>query len=147
MSSCAIAVVVLNYNGVHLLSRYFLDVLRHSISTQLYNVGVYVVDNHSTDNSMDFLSSCLSSDRIISFSHNKGYSEAYNDALAGLSSKGYDYYILLNNDVSVGEGWLMPLVSFMEGEEERVLASRRFVLCFVADILIMQGHRGVMWMF
>ena len=118
MSSCAIAVVVLNYNGSHLLSRYFLDVLRHSISTKLYNVGVYVVDNHSTDNSMDFLSSCLSSDRIISFSHNKGYAQAYNDALASLYSKGYDYYILLNNDVSVGEGWLMPLVSFMEGEEE-----------------------------
>ena len=47
----------------------------------------------------------------IPLSKNHGFAEGYNRALKQVDS---EYYLLLNSDVEVTEGWLTPLLAYME---------------------------------
>ena len=50
---------------------------------------------------------------MLRFDRNYGYAEGYNRALAGLNA---EYFVLLNSDVEVTEGWLDPLVRTLDGD-------------------------------
>ena len=54
--------------------------------------------------------SSVSDIRTIILDKNYGFAEGYNRALQQVES---EYYVLLNSDVDVPEGWLTPLLSFM----------------------------------
>jgi len=76
---------------------------------------VTVADNGSTDNSLEMLRSEFPMVGIISLPENYGFAEGYNKALAGLDA---EYFLLLNSDVEVTEGWLEPLVAYMDAHED-----------------------------
>ena len=102
----AVAVVLLNYNGLHWLKRFLPSVLQRSPES-----SVYVVDNASTDESLYYLRTHLPKERILQLSSNLGYAAGYNEGLRQVKAR---YYVLLNTDVCVSEGWLAPLLEFME---------------------------------
>jgi GT2 family glycosyltransferase len=104
-----IAVVILNYNGVHWLKKFLKDVIAKSPEAE-----IYVADNASTDESVLFLKTNFQSVKIIENKNNDGYSGGYNYALQTICA---DYYILLNSDVEVSENWIMPVVDYMEKDE------------------------------
>jgi len=68
---------------------------------------VYVVDNASTDKSVEYITKSFPSVKIKKNKSNYGYAKGYNDALRDIDS---DIYCLLNNDVEVSENWLEPIV-------------------------------------
>lgn len=72
---------------------------------------VIVADNASTDNSIEFLKVNYPALRVIELDSNYGFAEGYNRALAQVDA---EYYILLNSDVEVTEGWISHLLSFMD---------------------------------
>ncbi|WP_343486824.1 glycosyltransferase family 2 protein [Allomuricauda sp. d1] len=96
-----IAVVILNWNGVHLLEEYLPSVIKHS-----QNADIYVIDNASSDGSVDFVSEKYPSIQIIQNEENGGFAKGYNDGLKDIRA---DIYCLLNSDVMVTEGWLDPI--------------------------------------
>ena len=49
--------------------------------------------------------------RIIRLTENHGFAKGYNEALKQVTA---DYYVLLNSDVEVTEGWLEPMVNLLE---------------------------------
>ena len=49
--------------------------------------------------------------KLIRFDKNHGFAGGYNMALDQIDAK---YFVLLNSDIEVTEGWLKPLVSFMD---------------------------------
>jgi len=100
-------IVILNWNGKHFLEKYLPGVIKHS---NIPNVNVIVADNASTDDSLTYLESNHPNIRIIRLEKNYGFAEGYNRALSQVES---DYYILLNSDVEVTEGWLQPLIDLM----------------------------------
>jgi len=100
------AVVILNYNGRHYLEKFLPDVIKFSGSAD-----VIVADNASTDDSMAFLAEHYPELRLIVLDENYGFAEGYNKALSQVDS---EYYLLLNSDVEVTEGWLPPLLAYME---------------------------------
>ena len=73
-----VAIVILNWNGVKMLSQYLPSVLRYSRD----EAAVYVADNASTDNSLSFLREHYPEVRLIIFDKNWGFAEGYNRALA-----------------------------------------------------------------
>lgn len=107
-----IAVVILNWNGIKLLQKFLPGVIRNSRKT---GCDVYVADNGSTDGSVDWLKENFPEIKLICFPENLGFAEGYNQALEQISA---DYFVLLNSDVEVPEGWLDPLVLFMEEHPE-----------------------------
>jgi len=103
MDNLKTAVVVLNWNGRHLLERFLPDLVRYTPQ----EVEIVVADNASTDDSLPFLASHFPDIRVISLSENYGYAGGYNRALKDVDA---DLYVLLNSDISVTENWLDPCI-------------------------------------
>lgn len=106
------AVVILNWNGLSMLQTYLPTLVAR---TQDPGAFIVVADNGSTDGSVAWLQENCPSIRTLCFDQNYGFTGGYNRALREIDA---DYYVLLNSDVEVTEGWLAPLVSFMEEHPE-----------------------------
>jgi GT2 family glycosyltransferase len=102
-----ISIVILNWNGSSFLRRFLPSVIAHSKG----NVEIIVADNNSTDDSKLVTETEFPSVTYLQLEQNWGFAEGYNRALSSLNS---DYYVLLNSDVEVTEGWLEPLLKIMD---------------------------------
>lgn len=80
-------------------------------ATKNIDTEVFVVDNHSRDGSVDYLTDHFPSVNIISSNHNLGFARANNIAIRQCSG---DYVLLLNPDTIVGENALDEVVAFMD---------------------------------
>ena len=118
MQEPEVAVLVINYNGKH-----FLKVCLGSLEKQTYrNYQVYVVDNASTDGSIEYVKQHFPWVKIIVFSENLGFAKAYNEATRMINA---DYAVFLNNDTKVDANWLSELVkSALEDESIVVVGSK-----------------------
>ena len=105
------AVVILNWNGLLHLQRYL-----PSVVTTTPNADIVVADNGSTDGSLAWLREAMPSVQTIALDKNYGFAEGYNRALRELS--GYDVYVLLNSDIRTEEGWLSPLLNYLEQNDD-----------------------------
>ncbi|HET8753222.1 MAG TPA: glycosyltransferase family 2 protein [Salinimicrobium sp.] len=105
-----IAVVILNWNGKALLEQFLPSVVQNSAEA-----NIYVADNASTDDSIDFLKTHYPKMGIIRNKINGGFAKGYNDALQELSE---DIFILLNSDVEVTPGWLKPIITEFQTNPE-----------------------------
>lgn len=103
-----IAVVILNWNGKQLLEQFLPSVMAYSEMAD-----IFVADNASTDDSVDFVKSQFPSVNIIQNTTNGGYAKGYNDALQHVQA---DVFCLLNSDVEVTEGWLQQIIECFKNE-------------------------------
>jgi len=102
------AVVILNWNGRELLSRFLPDVVSNTLSADTF---VYVADNGSDDDSIAWIESNQPDVQVIRLDRNYGYAGGYNRALKQIEA---EYYILLNSDISTEPGWAVQLTTFMD---------------------------------
>jgi GT2 family glycosyltransferase len=102
-----VAIVILNYNGRGLLEKFLPSVLLSTYS----NLEVIVADNASTDDSVAFLKNQYPAIRVIGLDKNYGFASGYTEALKQVQG---DYYVLLNSDVEVEEGWIEPIIKLMD---------------------------------
>ena len=89
-----VAVVILNWNGKRMLEKYLNSVVAYSKQEAV----VYVADNASTDDSLQFLNTHHPEVKVIPLEKNWGFAEGYNMALKKVSAQ---YFVLLNSDVEV----------------------------------------------
>ncbi|MBQ8521326.1 MAG: glycosyltransferase family 2 protein, partial [Bacteroides sp.] len=124
-----ISVVILNWNGVEMLRKFLPGVVEHS---QGEGVEVCVADNASTDASREVLRKEFPEVRLIELAENYGFAEGYNRAFQQVEA---EYVVLLNSDVEVTPGWLLPLCTYMDAHPETAacqpkLRSERNKECF-----------------
>ncbi|WP_207492611.1 glycosyltransferase [Aridibaculum aurantiacum] len=105
-----VAIVILNYNGLHYLQQ-FLGLV---VNSSYPNKRVIVADNASTDNSVQWLQQNHPHVERIILPTNYGFARGYNEALKQVNA---DYYILLNSDVEVPAGWIEPVIELMQADE------------------------------
>ena len=118
-----IAIVILNFNGeVHL--RNFLP----SVLANSQNATIYVIDNASTDASIALLKEKFPTIRIIQNESNAGFAEGYNKGLSQINEH-HPYFVLLNSDVEVTNGWLTPMYKLFKGNPS-VVAVQPKILSF-----------------
>ena len=106
------AVVILNYNTKDYL-RKFLPGLVASCAG--LDAQVVVADNASTDGSAALMQAEFPDVPLIGLDQNYGFTGGYNRALAQLEA---EYYLLINSDIEVPEGWLQPLVDWMDSHPD-----------------------------
>ncbi|MDA8692432.1 bifunctional riboflavin kinase/FAD synthetase [Saprospiraceae bacterium] len=104
-------IAILNYNTVSYLEE-FLPSIGYSSTKE---VDLVVIDNASSDESVDYLNEWHPEIRVISLSKNYGFAGGYN---RGLTTIDTPYIVLLNSDVKVSENWLDPLVSYLNMNPE-----------------------------
>ena len=107
-----IAIVILNWNGEKLFDTFLPSVIQHSKGEK---IEIKIVDNGSTDKSVEHLKKFYPSIKIIDLETNYGFAEGYNQALKKVDA---DYVILLNSDVQVTENWIKPCIGLFEADEK-----------------------------
>lgn len=118
-----VAVIILNWNGEKLLREFLPSVVKNTNS----ELGrVVVVDNHSTDGSWVCLEQEFPDVERVLFEDNFGFAGGYNRAIEMIEA---EYVVLLNSDVEVAPGWLEPLVSVLD-RDENVAAVQPKILAY-----------------
>lgn len=107
-----VAVVILNWNGEKMLKTYLPSVISH---TDKNLADIIVIDNGSSDNSIEMLKDRFPEVRIITLDQNYGFAEGYNRGLAECQA---EYFVLLNSDIEVTPNWLNPMINEMDGAQE-----------------------------
>jgi GT2 family glycosyltransferase len=112
MIKARLAVVILNWNGANFLQKFLPGIIQHS---SMEGVNVIVADNGSSDNSLEVLKLGFPTVKVIALDANYGFPGGYNRAFEQIDC---EYFLLLNSDVEVEEGWLMPLIEFMDSHKD-----------------------------
>jgi GT2 family glycosyltransferase len=131
-----VIIVILNWNGVELLDKYLPSVIQNSVDP---DVSVLVVDNGSTDESVNFLKENFPSVKILQLDKNYGFAGGYNEAVKRISS---DYFIILNNDVEVTPNWIEPCIERMEAERNMVVVQPKVLSHLQRDKFEYAGATG-----
>lgn len=103
MKKIIASVIIPNWNGSDLLE----DCL-NSLGKQTFsNFEIILVDNGSTDDSLEYVENNFPEVKIIKFKKNFGFARAINE---GVKISEAEYVVFLNNDTKVDKDWLKNLV-------------------------------------
>lgn len=110
----SISVIIPNYNGKHLFEKYF-DHNLNILSELNTNVQIIVVDDASTDDSVEYLKKRYSDQiTLIEKKVNSGFSNTCNQ---GIREATNDLTFLLNTDVTLERGYFEKLYKYFDRED------------------------------
>ncbi len=140
--SLLVSIVIPNFNGRHLLA----DCLE-SIRCQTYpHREVIVVDNGSTDGSVDWLRREFPDVRVIALPTNRGFAGGCN---VGIRAARGEFIVTLNNDVYLEPTWLEEMVRVATGRADVGMVAARMLFshnpCLVDSAGISVDRAGLAW--
>lgn len=100
-----VSIVITNYNGKHFLGACLSSVLQTNYPRNRYEV--ILVDNASTDGSVEYVRSKFPFVKVLPLSENYGFTGGNN---LGVRVAQGDFIVFLNNDTIVDREWLSELV-------------------------------------
>jgi GT2 family glycosyltransferase len=116
-----IDIIIPNYNGAALLPT-CLDALRRQSRRDF---AVTIVDDGSTDGSLDLLARDYPEARVIHMDRNRGLAAAVNTAIRATS---HPIVVLLNNDTEADPRWIEALVGALERFTDYSFAASKLLL-------------------
>jgi hypothetical protein len=128
------SVIILNWNGRHLLE----ECLDSVLSQSFRDFETIVVDNGSTDGSVDWLKD-RHGDTIssVALPSNLGFAGGNN---AGIRVARGRYVILLNNDTAVDPGWLAALADAVRRHPDAGMFTPKILNYYRRDEIDNTGH-------
>ena len=111
MNSPKVSVIIINYNGKYLLEK----CLESLFKVTYNNFEVILVDNNSSDETVDFITKNYPSIILIKLDANKGFAEPNN--IASKVAKG-NFILFLNNDTEVTPNFLTELVQVLLANDQ-----------------------------
>ncbi len=107
-----VSVVIVNYNVREFLEQAMRSVERASANLR---VELFVVDNNSSDGSVEMVRKRFPDAHLISNKENTGFSKANNQAIRQANGR---YLLILNPDTIIQEDTLTSLVQFMDAHPD-----------------------------
>lgn len=116
MTKPQVAIIILNWNGRE-------DTLAAleslgKITTAYFSPQVYVVDNHSTDGSVESIKSKFPNVELIVNDANLGFSGGNNVGIKKALEKNADFVMLLNSDTVVTPNFIDELIKFINSHKD-----------------------------
>ena len=121
-----ISIIIVNYNGKELLQK----CLESLFKTNYENFEVILVDNNSTDNSIEFVTKEYPKIIVIKLDSNKGFAEPNN--IGAKIAKG-EYLLFLNNDTVTTSNFISEMIKVLE-KDQRVAICQSLLLRPNGDI-------------
>jgi GT2 family glycosyltransferase len=121
-----ITIVIINWNG----SKYLVDCLKCLEIQTLPKFSVILVDNGSSDNSIQLVRENFNNVKIIALENNLGFAGGNNIALKKIETK---YIALLNNDAMPHSDWLANIVDALENHPEAGFAASKMLFYHKPD--------------
>lgn len=115
-----VSLVIPNFNGINELKTLF-----ESLSLQTFrDFKVILVDNGSSDSSVDFTEKYYPDYTVIKLESNYGFSKAVNIGIIhSLKEKDTEYIVLLNNDIEISNNFIeMGIKTFEEIKDAGFIA-------------------------
>lgn len=106
-----VATIIVTYNGEKWINRCFESVIKSS-----YHSDLFLVDNFSTDETLNLIKDFPLNLEKLNF--NAGFGYANNVVLKKLANSDYDYFFLINQDVYLEENVLEKLMNFAKNHPE-----------------------------
>jgi GT2 family glycosyltransferase len=133
-----VSVVVVSYNGRTWLARCLSALARQ----EGVRAETILVDNGSSDDSVDFVQRAFPKVRVVALHRNAGFAEANN--LGVRASRGR-FVALLNNDTEPSDGWLRSLKQTLESNPWASLAASCIVYMHDTSIIDSVGDGLTRW--
>lgn len=133
---CKVTVVIPNYNGIRFLKDCLDSVFAQAPDTPEYEV--MVVDNGSTDGSLELLRGSYPRVHVEALSENTGFCHAVNTGIRLSSSP---YVLLLNNDTKVKSEFIKNLCYAIESRPEAFSVSAKMLMWDRPELLDDAGDR------
>ena len=130
------AVVILNYKTRNYLEQFLPGLIA---SCEGLDAGVVVADNASADDSVEFMKNRFPEVPLIVMDKNYGFTGGYNRALELVEA---DYFVLINSDIEVPQGWLQPLVEWMDSHPECGACGPKLLSWYQRDTFEYAGAAG-----
>jgi GT2 family glycosyltransferase len=105
-----LAIVLVNWNSFELTK----DTLESLQQTTYANYDTIVVDNGSVDGSGDLIEKTFPNCIVLKSATNKGFTGGNNIGMDFALQQGYEYIMMLNNDVAVEPNFLEPLIAKLD---------------------------------
>lgn len=112
-STSRVSVVVPNWNGKKVIT----DCL-DSLLTQSFNARILVVENASTDGSLEFLQQKYPQVTVLVNQKNLGFAGGVNTGIRQAIEDGDEFVALINNDAVADKNWLKHLVHDMRANSD-----------------------------
>jgi len=106
-----VSVIIVNYNGKTHLE----ECLSSLEKIDYKNYEIILVDNNSTDTSVEYVKNTYPSITIIKLNRNYGFAEPNN--IGAKNAKG-DYLLFLNNDTTVNLNFISEMVNVLEQDPQ-----------------------------
>jgi len=139
---CRVALVIPNWNG----RQYLESCLRSVFAQEFQDFAVILVDNGSTDGSVDLVQACFPQVHLIENRENRGFATANNQAIRVSVS---EFVATLNNDTEVEPGWLGALVRAVETDPRIGMCASRMLLAHQRELVESTGiavdKAGIVW--
>lgn len=121
-----VTVVIPNYNGKH-----FMEPCLKSLEKQTFrDFQTVVVDNASSDGSIEYMKEHYPEIKVIAFNKNYGFSKAVN---AGIQYADTPYVILLNNDTAADPYYIEEMVKAVEKSDRIFSVSCKLIQMYHPD--------------
>ena len=131
---------IVTWNGADLLER----LLKSLREVKFSAFHILVVDNASTDGTVEMLRKHFPEVELARLERNIGYSAAINEGINRARAKGADYVWIFNNDVEVEPDCLKELIAVME-RDPHVGVVGPLILDFATGAVAHAGYRIDMW--
>jgi len=137
----SVGVVIVTWNGLEHTLRSLEQVVPQTLSR---GALLTVVDNGSTDATVETIRSLYPSIKLVVLDRNTGFTGGVR---AGIEATDTTYTVLLNNDAIPREGWLEALCSSLDSSSDDVIAvSGKIVdfagqrIDFIGGVMTFDGH-------
>ncbi|MDD3803645.1 MAG: glycosyltransferase [bacterium] len=130
-----VIIQIVNFNGSSLLGDVFFECMQSIFLQTFKNFIVHVIDNNSTDSSVEDLHKRFPAVKITRANRNVGYS-ANNLGLKYYNYTEAEYLVVMNNDVILEKNCIGNLVEFMESHKSAGGAN---------PLILMNRKRDIVW--
>ncbi len=123
-----VSIIIPNYNGKH-----FLKNCIESLKKQTYkDIEIIVIDNHSSDGSVQCIDECYPEVEVIELDTNTGFSNAVN---VGIKNALGEFVFLLNNDTQVDERCIEYLVESINSSEDIFAVNSKMIQYYNRELI------------
>src|SRR5438105_4757318 len=129
-----VSVVIVNWNGAQHLDECLASLRAQTLCDEM---EVIVIDNGSTDGSIELLERHRQFVRVIPNSTNVGFAAGCNQ---GIRASRSEFIALLNNDTVVEPNWLEELVKAMRQAPDLGCCTSKILSYYAHDVIDNAGH-------
>lgn len=125
-----VTVVIPNYNGIKFIEDCLVAVMNQTSDTPEYDV--LVIDNGSTDGSLQLVQEKYPQVQVVALPENTGFCHAVN---VGIQNSKTPYVILLNNDTKIKSGFIKELYGAISKAPRAFSVSARMLMWDKPELL------------